>query len=372
MKIRTLVAALAASAVAVVSCNKVNPTTKVSGEVIDGMESVYLVSPATGLDTMVVAEEGRFEVEIPSCVTAMVNIECGSAVLQFIADGTALTVDFETGKVSSAKKNSVQSRYNGLVDAFVAFNEDYQSGAQAIYYDENLSEEEKQAQLQEYSDGKISEIKDILEEAIRKNNDNYVGVSAFMNAAMMADNDLEITSYLDLLSKDVRELEEVKSIETAIQVREGSGEGCMFTDFAVNSVVGFQADGTPVVKPVCLSDYVGQGKFVLVDFWASWCGPCKAEIPNLIDVYESFASDRFDVLSIAVWDEPERSFAAAEEEGICWNQIVCTVEDRSAPTEKYGIEGIPQIILFGPDGTIIARNLRGEAIAAKVAEVLGL
>lgn len=372
MKSRNLAAVLAASALAAVACSRVKPVTTVCGEALDGLENVYFTCPATGLDTMVVAENGSFELEIPSDVLAMVNAECGSNVLQFVADGTKITIDFENSKAVSSRKHSIQSRYNDLVKTFIDFNKEYQEGAEAVYYDETLSQEVKDSTLETFSKSKISEIKDILSAAVRKNSDNVVGVSAFMQAAMLADNDLEVMSYMELLGPKARSLEDVAGIENSIKVREGLGEGSMFVDFSVNSVVGFDEDGKEIVKPVCFSDYVGQGKYVLVDFWASWCAPCKAEIPNIMDVYDNFAGDRFDVLSVAVWDEPANTFAAAQEEGICWNQIVCTTEDRSIPTEKYGIEGIPQIFLFAPDGTIVARGLRGEAIAAKVSEVLGL
>ena len=92
-------------------------------------------------------------------------------------------------------------------------------------------------------------------------------------------------------------------------------------------------------------------------------------MPYLVKVYNTYHGDRFDMLSIAVLDKVEDSTEAASSLGIVWNQIVNAQE---IPTTLYGIDGIPHIILFGPDGTILKRNLRGEKIEETVKEALGL
>lgn len=136
-----------------------------------------------------------------------------------------------------------------------------------------------------------------------------------------------------------------------------TSEGKMFKDFEA------EYNG----KVTKLSDYVGKGKYVLVDFWASWCGPCRREIPNLINVYNQYKGEKFEVLGVATWDKPADTERAIGELGIKYPQII---NAQKAGSDAYGINGIPQIILFGPDGTIIKRNLRGEAIAKAVEEVL--
>lgn len=136
-----------------------------------------------------------------------------------------------------------------------------------------------------------------------------------------------------------------------------TGEGKMFTDFEA------EHEG----KVTKLSDYVGKGKYVLVDFWASWCGPCKAEIPNLIKVYNQYKGEKFEVLGVATWDKPEDTQKAIKQLGIPYPQML---NAQKAGSNAYGISGIPQIILFGPDGTILKRNLRGENVEKAVAEAL--
>ncbi len=148
--------------------------------------------------------------------------------------------------------------------------------------------------------------------------------------------------------------------QTKVSMVTSTQEGAMFTDFEA-----VQPDGS-VAK---LSDYVGKGKYILVDFWASWCGPCKREIPNIKAAWNKYKGDKFDVLSVAVWDKPEDTAKAAEEHGVVWNQIV---NAQKTPTDIYGIEGIPHLILFGPDGTIVKRGdaLRGEGLDAFLSSIL--
>ncbi|MBO4564989.1 MAG: AhpC/TSA family protein [Bacteroidaceae bacterium] len=116
-----------------------------------------------------------------------------------------------------------------------------------------------------------------------------------------------------------------------------------------------------------LSDYVGKGKYVLVDFWASWCGPCRAEIPTLIELYDKYAGDNFEVLGVATWDQPEDTKQAMEELGIKYPQIM---NAQQAGSDAYNIKGIPEIILFAPDGTIVKRGLRGQEMVKAVEEAL--
>ena len=132
--------------------------------------------------------------------------------------------------------------------------------------------------------------------------------------------------------------------------------GAKYEDFTV------EYDG----RSTKLSDYVGHGQYVLIDFWASWCGPCRAEIPNLMAVYQKYKDQGLMVVGIASWDKPEASLKAIEEDGVSYPQII---NAQDIATNAYNIGGIPHIILFAPDGTILARRLRGEEIEKKLKEI---
>ena len=159
------------------------------------------------------------------------------------------------------------------------------------------------------------------------------------------------------LTEDQKQSPEIKALMDKIEAGKKTAEGQMFTDFEA------EYEG----KVQHLSDYVGKGKYVLVDFWASWCGPCRAEIPNLINVYNEYAGEKLDVLGVATWDEPDATKEAIAELGIPYPQIM---NAQRAGSDAYSIDGIPEIILFGPDGTILKRGLRGEQIEATIKEYL--
>lgn len=121
-------------------------------------------------------------------------------------------------------------------------------------------------------------------------------------------------------------------------------------------------------KPIKLSKVI-KGKVALIDFWASWCGPCRREIPNLAKIYEKYGDNKnFVLVSLNVWDKPDAQAKAIKDLKMVWTQL--TDATRNA-TDTYGVDGIPQILLIGSDGIIIARDLRGDNIEKAVKQALG-
>jgi thiol-disulfide isomerase/thioredoxin len=117
-----------------------------------------------------------------------------------------------------------------------------------------------------------------------------------------------------------------------------------------------------------LSDYVGRGQYILADFWASWCGPCKQQIPELIALYQQYKDKGLILLGIAVRDKEEKTKQAINDLGIPYPQII---NAQDIPASLYGIDAIPHTILFDPNGIIIARNIYGNELKAKLEEIFG-
>ncbi|QJB37137.2 AhpC/TSA family protein [Chitinophaga oryzae] len=121
-------------------------------------------------------------------------------------------------------------------------------------------------------------------------------------------------------------------------------------------------------KPVRLSDF--KGKYVLLDFWASWCGPCRAENPNVLKAYNTFKDKNFTVLGVSLDDKADKWKQAIEQDGMPWMQVSDLKGFRNEVAQQYGIQAIPCSFLIDPQGIIIAKDLRGAALHTKLAETL--
>ena len=150
-----------------------------------------------------------------------------------------------------------------------------------------------------------------------------------------------------------------KIISEIIDAAKKTAIGKKATDFTITDIKG---------RPVSLSSY--RGKYLLVDFWASWCGPCRAENPNVVRVYKLYHSEKFDILSVSLDNNRELWQKAIKNDQLEWTQGSDLKAWESRIVRDYGIKGIPFNMLLDKDGIIIAKNLRGKALQNKIKTIL--
>ena len=144
-----------------------------------------------------------------------------------------------------------------------------------------------------------------------------------------------------------------------LETMKSTAIGQQAIDFTANDVNG---------NPVSLSSF--KGKYVLVDFWASWCGPCRAENPNVVKAYNKYKDKNFTILGVSLDEDGAKWKEAIEHDKLNWTQVSDLKGWKSEPAGKYGVKAIPANFLIDQDGKIIGHNLRGDKLEEKLAEVL--
>ena len=311
---------------------------------------VYLYKPSgQGASDSVQIANGRFTLERAVAEDGLIAhlVIPRSYNLSFIPEEGIIKADLAASGATGTPLNdehTQKSKYRkGLI-------EEARAKLKSIRADKNLDDKAKEEAQEKVSDELYAKIKPLAEADLKEHPNDAIGLIALQNLLGMEDvNVAKAEALLQQAGDRLRAEESITKMVTRLRRVEATQAGAQFVDF----------EGVDDAnKGVRLSDYVGKGHYVLVDFWASWCGPCRREIAHLKKVRDAYTDKGLVILGTVVWDEMEDHLKAMKELEITWPQIF----NKTEATELYGIAGIPQIILFDPAGKIVARDLRGEEI----------
>lgn len=198
----------------------------------------------------------------------------------------------------------------------------------------------------------------LLLEKVKNNTEMFSSLIAIQ--ALEPDKYVEIYKSLDAgLSKKYPNDNSVKMFHSVVASMQATTIGQTAPEINLPSPDG---------KEIALSSL--KGKVVLIDFWASWCGPCRKEMPNVVAAYAKFKKKGFEIFGVSLDKERERWVEAIAKDGITWPQVSDLKQWQSEVVSLYNIQGIPYTVLLDKDGKILAKNLRGEELEKKLAEVL--
>jgi peroxiredoxin len=340
-----------------------------AGEVVKLIE--FTLEAAITIDSVTIGEDGKFKISAAGTEPTVYMLTLANAgLLPLLAEnGDKITVNTTADQYLVAAEIVGSRGSEELLAYFREFNNFQERVAElnaALMPFSNLPEfEEKRAEAQEKYTALESFQKNYVKSFIKENKTSVVPVFASLYAANFISPESEFEWYLELLERFQAEFPNSKYTSWLSQYVEPYrnlaelSPGKQAPDFKL---------ATPEGDSLSLSDL--RGKYVLIDFWASWCAPCRQENPRVVKMYERFKGKNFEILGVSLDREREGWVKAIKDDQLAWKHVSDLKFWDSMVTGLYAIQSIPATMIVDPEGKIVARNLRGTELEDKLASLL--
>lgn len=266
-------------------------------------------------------------------------------------------IDVSMDSVSTIKGTLTNNDYQTFNDKLAAID----SEMKAIYQKSNEdTTKTAQVALEKQYEEKEAQKTSINYDFIKAHVKSQLGAYLFASRSYMFSLD-QMKEIIALISPEYKNNERMKKVEARIQALDATSVGKTFTNLKGKNPEGVD---------VSLADYAGKGKYVLIDFWASWCPPCRAEMPKLVEAYKQFKGKDFEIVGISLDKNNEDWVKGIKNLNITWPQISDLKFWDSQLAAAYGVNSIPHLVLLDKDGKILARGLSADQAVEKLNELL--